>query len=179
MLILPRFSFFYLTPSIVLPSYAIKCDIKQSKNQDSKAAIKIYEMCCPFSNERICAIKAKPPVVVNTLKLIRNILDENPIKGTTKPYDALHFDPNLVEKYGGYLPEEGMPLATFGPIDAYDAHRQASLIFANRSALYHPVMPPSEYRYQNRSYSLDRIFANSCKCKSIRTLLGLASATQV
>lgn len=74
--------------------------------KDSKAAIKIYEMCCPLSNERVCAIKAKPPVVVNTIKLIQNIFYENPIKGTIKPYDALHFDLNLVDKYGGYLPDE-------------------------------------------------------------------------
>lgn len=63
-------------------------------------------MCCPLSNERVCAIKAKPPVVVSTIKLIQTIFNENPIKGTIKPYDALHFDLNLVEKYGGYLPDD-------------------------------------------------------------------------
>lgn len=63
-------------------------------------------MCCPLSNERVCAIKAKPPVVVNAIKLIQNILIENPLKGTVKPYDALHFDLNLIDKYGGYLPDE-------------------------------------------------------------------------
>lgn len=63
-------------------------------------------MCCPLSNERVCAIKAKPPVVVNTIKLVQAILNENPIKGTIKPYDALHFDLNLIDKYGGYFPDE-------------------------------------------------------------------------
>lgn len=63
-------------------------------------------MCCPLSNERVCAIKAKPPVVVSTIKLVQAILSENPTKGTIKPYDALHFDLNLVDKYGGYLPDE-------------------------------------------------------------------------
>lgn len=82
--------------------------------QESKAAIKIYEMCCPLSNERVCAIKAKPHVAVNTIKLIQAILTENPIKGTIKPYDALHFDIGLVDKYGGYLPDE--------PIDMMSNH---------------------------------------------------------
>lgn len=78
--------------------------------QDSRAAIKIYEMCCPLSNERVCAIKAKPPVVVSTIKLVLEILSENPIKGTIKPYDALHFDLGLIDKYGGYLPDEPGPM---------------------------------------------------------------------
>jgi len=69
-------------------------------------------MCCPLSNERVCAIKAKPPVVVSTIRLIQSILNENPTKGTIKPYDALHFDLNLVNKYGGYLPDETLDILT-------------------------------------------------------------------
>lgn len=67
-------------------------------------------MCCPLSNERVCAIKAKPPVVVSTIKLIQTILNENPTKGTIKPYDALHFDLNVVDKYGGYTTEEALDM---------------------------------------------------------------------
>lgn len=69
-------------------------------------------MCCPLSNERVCAIKARPPVVVSTIKLIQTILRDNQIKGTVKPYDALHFDLSLVDKYGGYLPEEPVDMFT-------------------------------------------------------------------
>lgn len=84
-------------------------------------------MCCPLSNERVCAIKAKPPVVVNTIKLIQTILDENPIKGTVKPYDALHFELNLVDKYGGYLPDDAMELMNapynhFNSMAAFNRH---------------------------------------------------------
>lgn len=87
-------------------------------------------MCCPLSNERVCAIKARPPIVVSTIKLIQLILQENPTKGTIKPYDALHFDLSLVDKYGGYLPEE--------PIDLFannaHAYATAAAAFANKSA---------------------------------------------
>lgn len=91
--------------------------------QDSKAAIKIYEMCCPLSNERVCAIKAKPSVVVATIKLIHSILAENPIKGTVKPYDALHVDLELVDKYGGYLPDEHLDIQShYEALAAYSRH---------------------------------------------------------
>lgn len=58
-------------------------------------------MCCPLSSERVCAIKSKPIVVVRAIKLILDILKENPIKGTIKLYDALNFDLSLADKYGG------------------------------------------------------------------------------
>lgn len=90
-------------------------------------------MCCPLSNERVCAIKAKPPVVVSTIKLIRAILNENPIKGTIKPYDALNFDLNLIEKYGGYLPDEGVEM-----IANHHQHlHQYDLTLAGFSARHH------------------------------------------
>lgn len=77
-------------------------------------------MCCPLSNERVCAIKAKPPVVVTTIKLVQEILSANPIKGTMKPYDALNFDLQLVDKYGGYLPDEHLDMiACTGSYDPF------------------------------------------------------------
>lgn len=97
--------------------------------QESKAAIKIYEMCCPLSNERVCAIKAKPHVAVNTIKLIQSILNENPIKGTIKPYDALHFNLGLIDKYGGYLPDE--------PIDILSNHYLYEPMAAAYSRSFH------------------------------------------
>lgn len=63
-------------------------------------------MCCPFSNERVCAIKAKPEIVVQTLCHIQKLIQDNPHKGTIKSYDALNFDINLADKYGGFLPED-------------------------------------------------------------------------
>lgn len=109
--------------------------------QESKAAIKIYEMCCPLSNERVCAIKAKPHVAVNTIKLIQSILSGNPIKGTIKPYDALHFDLNLVDKYGGYFPDE--------PIEMMANHYQYEPLAATYNRSFHEggggyMSPPSK-----------------------------------
>lgn len=75
--------------------------------------MKIFELCCPLSSERVCAIKSRPSTVVNAIKMILQILEENPIgkQHTSKPYDALNFDLGSVEKYGGYLPDElaGVP----------------------------------------------------------------------
>lgn len=93
-------------------------------------------MCCPLSNERVCAIKAKPPVVVGAVKLIQTILNENPIKGTIKPYDALHFDLNLVEKYGGYLPDEGVEMIA-------SHHHHYDPILARFVAQHHNNYPKS------------------------------------
>lgn len=87
-------------------------------------------MCCPLSNERVCAIKARPPIVVSTIKLIQSILQENPIKGTIKPYDALHFDLTLIDKYGGYLPEEP-------PIDLFAASTNTYAAAAAAAAFGH------------------------------------------
>lgn len=67
-------------------------------------------MCCPLSSERVCAVKAKPPVVVSAIKLIHTVLAKNPIKGTLKPYDAFYSDLSLVDKYGGYLPDDCLPM---------------------------------------------------------------------
>lgn len=69
--------------------------------------------------------------MVSTIKLIQTILNENPIKGTIKPYDALHFDINVVDKYGGFLPEE--PLEIAGP-SSYNPFGRA---------LVEPAYPPS------------------------------------
>lgn len=46
--------------------------------------------------------------MVNAIKMILQILDENPIgkQHTCKLYDALNYDLSLVDKYGGYLPDE-------------------------------------------------------------------------
>lgn len=97
-------------------------------------------MCCPLSNERVCAIKAKPPVVVNTIKLIQNILDENPIKGTIKPYDALHFDLNLLDKYGGYLPDEPASIDLMHSHHYQNNHNSNPYNeIQNRHHAYHPL----------------------------------------
>lgn len=63
-------------------------------------------MCCPLSNERVCAIKARSEILVQTICTIQRLIGENIQKGTIKPYDALHFDLSLVDKYGGFLPDE-------------------------------------------------------------------------
>lgn len=113
--------------------------------QDTKAAIKIYEMCCPNSDERVCAIKAKPPVVVSTIKLIHKLMldSQTTIKVSLmahKSYDALNFDQSLVDKYGGYIPDDCGPLEMMQL--ASHAARHGQSIVPNHHPNPHPHSHP-------------------------------------
>lgn len=110
-------------------------------------------MCCPLSNERVCAIKAKPPVVVSTIRLLQSVLRENPIKGTIKPYDALHFDLNLVDKYGGYLPEDAPPPSM--DLIAAAAHQHARFEYPYGTRAMHEPTGYMMSKYARTRYSSD------------------------
>lgn len=72
---------------------------------------------------------------MNTIKLIYSILDENPIKGTVKPYDALHFDLMLADKYGGFQPDDGPDTSNQNPhrqLRYYQAHGLPSPQYARQ-----------------------------------------------
>lgn len=137
-------------------------------------------MCCPFSSERVCAIKAKPPVVVNTIKLIQAILDDNPIKGPVSPYDATNFDLSLVDKYGGYLPDDCLPVDLIQHQPAYvpvhhpgqQQHHHHNQLFANCS-LSGPIedrqvsAPPDSLEHHQASKCLSSLFPLS-PCQNSR-----------
>uniref|UniRef100_A0A6G1SLT1 Heterogeneous nuclear ribonucleoprotein K n=1 Tax=Aceria tosichella TaxID=561515 RepID=A0A6G1SLT1_9ACAR len=140
--------------------------IRKLRN-DSRAAIKIYEMCCPQSEERVCAIKARPPVVVSTIRAIYEIMlsNQTTIKAplqANKPYDALNFDLNLVDKYGGFVPDECCP-----NIELMDQLRSnnSAIEGPNSSQLQHyhhrpNIQPPNHHHHPHQLEHFDLMLAS-------------------
>lgn len=80
----------------------ITYQFKQTNNKDSRAAIKLFSLCCPQSNERIVAIKANWQVVARaTLQIVLH-LSSVKIKGRVCHYDAANFDLCSTQAYGGF-----------------------------------------------------------------------------
>ncbi|XP_049517819.1 heterogeneous nuclear ribonucleoprotein K isoform X2 [Dermacentor silvarum] len=77
------------------------CRIKELR-ESTGANIKVHGSCCPGSTERIVKVTGSPPVVVDCIKQICDIIGVAPIKGLNKPYDPHNFDPEFAQEYGGF-----------------------------------------------------------------------------
>ncbi|VDN21266.1 unnamed protein product [Gongylonema pulchrum] len=65
----------------------------------------VFAQCPPQSTERVVQIKGPPQKVIECLNHIIEILKEIPIKGPTKPYESMFYDPSYSADYGGYPPD--------------------------------------------------------------------------
>uniref|UniRef100_A0A915PMD1 K Homology domain-containing protein n=1 Tax=Setaria digitata TaxID=48799 RepID=A0A915PMD1_9BILA len=101
--------------------------------EENGVDLKVYSECCPQSTERIIQINGKPEKIVACLITIINTLKEIPIKGPSRPYESIFFDPMVANEYGGYAGDHGgrgmrgygprgrIPLPPYGPVPpAYD-----------------------------------------------------------
>jgi heterogeneous nuclear ribonucleoprotein K len=72
----------------------------KSLREETGAAIKVYEDCCPGSNERVFRVTSKPGVLVDVINKILTAIQEaselKPREGAMKLYD-----PNFTESAGG------------------------------------------------------------------------------
>uniref|UniRef100_A0A914EGB0 K Homology domain-containing protein n=1 Tax=Acrobeloides nanus TaxID=290746 RepID=A0A914EGB0_9BILA len=67
------------------------------------AKLKVYKDCCPNSTDRIVLVTTSKNNMPLAIKFLADFLNENPIKGVQKPYDAINYDSKLALKYGGFL----------------------------------------------------------------------------
>jgi hypothetical protein len=112
-------------------------------------------MCCPLSDERVCAIKAKPLVVRSTIRLIHDIMvaSQATIKAPLqahKPYDALNFDMSLVDKYGGYVPDDCSP----AELEQLKVAGVGCFVGSLASSHQHPIGPNQSPHHQHPHHNL-------------------------
>jgi len=77
--------------------------IKEIREATS-AKVKVYAECLPDSTERVVAVAGLPDQLVAALELMLKVIDENPIKGQTTPYDPSYehntFNNNFEGNFG-------------------------------------------------------------------------------
>ncbi|MCP9263172.1 hypothetical protein DINM_006171 [Dirofilaria immitis] len=78
--------------------------IKEMK-EELGVQMKVFAQCPPQSTERVVSIKGAPDKIIACVNHIMNMLKEIPIKGITKPYESMFYDPSYSAEYGGYPPD--------------------------------------------------------------------------
>uniref|UniRef100_A0A915PC50 K Homology domain-containing protein n=1 Tax=Setaria digitata TaxID=48799 RepID=A0A915PC50_9BILA len=78
--------------------------IKEMK-EELGVQMKVFAQCPPQSTERVVSIKGAPDKIIACVNHIMNMLKEIPIKGVTKPYESMFYDPSYSAEYGGYPPD--------------------------------------------------------------------------
>uniref|UniRef100_A0A915C9R4 K Homology domain-containing protein n=2 Tax=Parascaris univalens TaxID=6257 RepID=A0A915C9R4_PARUN len=73
--------------------------------EETSTQLKVYSQCCPQSTERVIQIIGAPEKIIACVILIINMLKEIPIKGPSRPYESMFYDPNFVHEYGGFPPD--------------------------------------------------------------------------
>ncbi|VDN03571.1 unnamed protein product [Thelazia callipaeda] len=69
------------------------------------AQLKVFSRCAPQSTERIVLLNGEVQKVIDCINIIIDVLKEIPIKGPVRPYDPMYYDPDIVNDYGGYVPD--------------------------------------------------------------------------
>jgi len=67
--------------------------------------IKVFAECAPASTDRLVQVNGEPEKCAHAVREVLQICMETPIKGPTKPYDTINYDPNLINDYGGFPPD--------------------------------------------------------------------------
>ncbi|MFH4973411.1 hypothetical protein AB6A40_000120 [Gnathostoma spinigerum] len=70
--------------------------------EETGTQLKVYTQCCPQSTDRVIQISGSPEKVLGCVERIINMLKENQIKGVSKPYETIFYDPSFSQEYGGY-----------------------------------------------------------------------------
>uniref|UniRef100_A0A1I8EE43 K Homology domain-containing protein n=1 Tax=Wuchereria bancrofti TaxID=6293 RepID=A0A1I8EE43_WUCBA len=69
------------------------------------AQLKVFSRCAPQSTERIVLLNGEVEKIIDCINIIIDVLKEIPIKGPTRPYDPMYYDPDIINDYGGYVPD--------------------------------------------------------------------------
>ncbi|CDS39793.1 heterolocus tagous nuclear ribonucleoprotein [Echinococcus multilocularis] len=99
--------------------------IKELREQSILKTLKVYQMLCPDSTDRIVQLVGTVAHVISCLQAICELLEGAPAKGPRQNYDARSFNEAMAMQYGGWC---GMGIPSSG--SSYGARRSN---FANNS----------------------------------------------
>uniref|UniRef100_A0A0X3PD91 K Homology domain-containing protein n=2 Tax=Schistocephalus solidus TaxID=70667 RepID=A0A0X3PD91_SCHSO len=76
--------------------------IKELREQSVLKTLKVYQMLCPSSTDRVVQLVGSVSHVVSCLQAITELLEGAPPKGPRQNYDARSYDEDLAHDYGGW-----------------------------------------------------------------------------
>ncbi|CAH8465156.1 unnamed protein product [Heterobilharzia americana] len=76
--------------------------IKELREQSGLHTLKVYQMLCPCSTDRVIQLVGDVGKVINCLQSIAELLEGAPPKGSRQNYDARNVDETTSPEYGGW-----------------------------------------------------------------------------
>ncbi|OON16984.1 KH domain protein [Opisthorchis viverrini] len=76
--------------------------IKELREQSGLQTLKVYQMLCPGSTDRVIQLVGDLDKVVDCLQAIAELLEGAPPKGSRQNYDARDADESIAADYGGW-----------------------------------------------------------------------------
>lgn len=70
--------------------------------EESGCNIKVYSECAPQSSDRIVQLTGPEASLPNAVKAVVELIKSIPIKGATRQYDPINYDPSMANDYGGF-----------------------------------------------------------------------------
>ncbi|CAJ0943975.1 unnamed protein product, partial [Mesorhabditis belari] len=70
--------------------------------EETGCNIKVYSECAPQSSDRIVQIMGSESGLPGAVKAVCGLIKSIPIKGATRQYDPINYDPVLANEYGGF-----------------------------------------------------------------------------
>ncbi|VDP91632.1 unnamed protein product [Echinostoma caproni] len=76
--------------------------IKELREQSGLQTLKVYQMLCPNSTDRVIQLVGDVEKVIDCLQSIAELLEGAPPKGSRQNYDARDVDESIASEYGGW-----------------------------------------------------------------------------
>lgn len=70
--------------------------------ESTGAQVRVFSETCPNSTDRVTVISGDREKVMDCVRSVMKLLEENPPKGSNMPYDAKYFDEMHASEYGGF-----------------------------------------------------------------------------
>ncbi|CAF1140592.1 unnamed protein product [Didymodactylos carnosus] len=70
--------------------------------QKFNVGMKVFVQTCPFSTERVVALRGHPKDIERCMREIYSILDQTPPRGPMHFYDPFNYDEYTTQEYGGF-----------------------------------------------------------------------------
>ncbi|VDK25733.1 unnamed protein product [Taenia asiatica] len=109
--------------------------IKELREQSILKTLKVYQMLCPDSTDRIVQLVGSVAHVISCLQAICELLEGAPAKGPRQNYDARSFNEAMAMQYGGWcgmgIPSSGSSYGTRRSNFANNSYPQSSMLAAS------------------------------------------------
>jgi heterogeneous nuclear ribonucleoprotein K len=77
--------------------------IKELREKTSLRNLKVYQVCCPHSTERVVQMVGEVPRVIQCVRSVIDKIHAFQMRGNEQIYDARNFDESQALSYGGWL----------------------------------------------------------------------------